>query len=261
MTKSIRRPQAGFTLIELLTVIAIIGILASIIIPTVGKVQQTARRTADSSNLRQIGQASLIYAQLNKDQLPSNSLAPIGTSYGQNLSAGGTPATVEMVAGALAVGGGLEAGSLWISKADDTTALEAANVAVGNILLPTKQDLTAEFKAANLAFGYVVGLNTNYSATTPVAYTRGIANGGATGKWSATDGTYGADGGHIVFIGGNVAFYKNLGAGEATGELIESDGTTTNDIRKTVKSTKTAVRFLEQSAAGTDVAAATADGA
>jgi len=61
----------AFTLIELLTVIAIIGILAAIIIPTVGAVRQTAQAAACTSNLRQIATAVLLYAQDNKDMLPS----------------------------------------------------------------------------------------------------------------------------------------------------------------------------------------------
>ncbi|MDR1284547.1 MAG: DUF1559 domain-containing protein [Opitutaceae bacterium] len=60
----------AFTLVELLTVIAIIGILAAIIIPTVGKVRQIARRAVCASNLRQIGIATFNFAADNKDWLP-----------------------------------------------------------------------------------------------------------------------------------------------------------------------------------------------
>lgn len=54
---SVRRsaPRQAFTLIELLTVIAIIGILAAIIIPTVGKVRDSAKKAQCVSNLKQIG--------------------------------------------------------------------------------------------------------------------------------------------------------------------------------------------------------------
>ena len=63
------RRSPGFTLIELLTVIAIIGILAAIIIPVVGKVRSSARRAECVSNLRQIGTAQLLYLEDSKGVL------------------------------------------------------------------------------------------------------------------------------------------------------------------------------------------------
>ena len=62
--------RAAFTLIELLTVIAIIGILAAIIIPVVGKVRNTAKTSLGLSNLRQIAVATLTYAGDNRNAFP-----------------------------------------------------------------------------------------------------------------------------------------------------------------------------------------------
>lgn len=83
-TVSIRRGRAGgFTLIELLTVVAIIGILAAIIVPVVGKVRESAKSSACLSNLRQIGLATNMYVA-ERDRFPY-STAPGGINWRQAL--------------------------------------------------------------------------------------------------------------------------------------------------------------------------------
>jgi len=66
------RRRDAFTLIELLTVIAIIGILAAIIIPTVGKVRESARYSIGTSNLREWARANILFAQENKGFIPND---------------------------------------------------------------------------------------------------------------------------------------------------------------------------------------------
>ncbi len=65
-TRSLPAPKQGFTLIEMLVVIAIIALLASILVPSVNKALQAAKRTSCMSNLRQIGHAVMMYS-LEKD--------------------------------------------------------------------------------------------------------------------------------------------------------------------------------------------------
>lgn len=57
----------AFTLIELLVVIAIIAILAAILFPVFAQAKIAAKKTADLSNLKQMGTASMIYASDNDD--------------------------------------------------------------------------------------------------------------------------------------------------------------------------------------------------
>ncbi|WP_052361508.1 type II secretion system protein [Geminisphaera colitermitum] len=62
----------AFTLVELLTVVAIIGILAGILIPVTARVRWSARSTQCTSNIRQLVQLFLLYANDNKGKLPAS---------------------------------------------------------------------------------------------------------------------------------------------------------------------------------------------
>lgn len=61
--------ERGFTLIELLVVIAIIAILAAILFPIFARAKESGRITQCASNMRQINNALLMYADDNAGRL------------------------------------------------------------------------------------------------------------------------------------------------------------------------------------------------
>jgi prepilin-type N-terminal cleavage/methylation domain-containing protein/prepilin-type processing-associated H-X9-DG protein len=63
--------RKGFTLIELLVVIAIIAILAAILFPVFAQAREKARMAACQSNLKQMGNALMMYVQDYDETWPS----------------------------------------------------------------------------------------------------------------------------------------------------------------------------------------------
>jgi prepilin-type N-terminal cleavage/methylation domain-containing protein/prepilin-type processing-associated H-X9-DG protein len=65
-----RNHRLAFTLIELLVVIAIIAILAAILFPVFAQAREKARQASCLSNLKQIGNATMMYVQDYDETLP-----------------------------------------------------------------------------------------------------------------------------------------------------------------------------------------------
>jgi prepilin-type N-terminal cleavage/methylation domain-containing protein len=213
--------RKGFTLIELLTVIAIIGILAAILIPTVGRVRESARRAVDSSNIRQIVQASLIFANDNNSALPQSN-SSFGSGTGTAIGSALTVDTVRRVAATLAAQGGLNDAQIWVTQSDSGATQSGLSTVVDST-----NAMNTAFSSANLSVGYTLGLTTSRPSTTPVAYTRSI-NSGSNNFSTAV---YAGEGGFIGYLGGNVAWVRS----GASGAFINAQtGATTNTFHEAV---------------------------
>lgn len=62
----------GFTLIDVLVSMAVIAILVGLLVPTLGRVQETSRRVVCQSNVRQVGLGLIMYADDFKGLLPTS---------------------------------------------------------------------------------------------------------------------------------------------------------------------------------------------
>lgn len=205
-----REKNKGLTLIEVLAVIAIIGVLAAILIPSTSYVIDKAHKAKAASNLRQI---VLSYTACLQEEGPS---------------AFATASNVHDLALLLAQKAQLNDPSLWIISEDILAAKQRGKP---RSILGPNQTINEDFGSIPLSFVFATNIPPHICAsTTPVAWTRGLKE---DGTWDSEKGVYGASGGFIAFLDGHVVWYKNIK--DADNQLCHfADYTNTSNIREAI---------------------------
>ena len=178
----------GLTLIELLVIVAIIGILLALMLPSLMQPREAARRAACLSNLKQLGLAIAMYAEKNGGRCPMDGPIPTLT------------------------------GSLQLLSNVTTSARILRCYSDIRVSIKSEQEFS-RLTTNNVSYSYVpnlVRLGTTHDSV--VAMDR-IYTTAAGSSWPA-DANHRASGGNVLFADGHVDFRPKLPSA-----LKDRDGT------------------------------------
>ena len=199
MTPSMRK-RKGFTLIELLTVIAIIGILATALVPAVKKVQELARRTSALSKIRNIGSAIKVATDNGSKQIRDQAFSLTAPS----LTASTMPQYMQM----LAIYGGINDATQWYVDSDPLNE----SVAIPRQILSGSAGSYVPdpgLLAASVSWTTYTPSIKSDEGTIPLIWTRGLTDAGVWDPNGQFPSVWGSDGGHIYFNNGRVEWFTD----------------------------------------------------
>ena len=246
------RRTKGFTLIELLVVIAIIGLLVSILVPSIQKAKELAYRASCQANLNGIGKAMILYQSTYNDKWPLIADAS-GMDYDATMLAGGSDDVFALDGNASGEGTALNVN-------ENLCLLVAKNMTPWKMFrCPTvDSDTIDRSESGNHDFGFRSS-GSNPKVFMDYSYHLGYSNGNSAAFGSSLEGDFailadqcgdklddfsktgavtpnkgdgynhGDDGIAVLYAGGNVTWSDTVLIGWGKNNIYAKDLTSTND--------------------------------
>ena len=177
--KNIKKSK-GFTLVELLIVIAIIGVLASLIYPALSQAMGAGSKVKSMNSASNIAKTWLSY---------------VNTGTKTRIVAGQT----------------IYDPKLWILDFDLPVIEKiSSGAAMPKFVIDRKGSntrLDPEFKSFPISWAVANRTDPNAPSGTPLVWTRGLK---PNGEWDANEGVFKREGGHIAYTDAHVEWYTSL---------------------------------------------------